>query len=401
MQLFTILLVPMITCALPPARLPAAVDLRPEFVSFGLTPGYQGSRNTCSLFAITAMAEFELARHSPKEAKALSREYLVWASNEVAGDHDDQAMFYHATQGLQSLGICADELMPYQKSTDINRKPSAEALSDAKGRTHWSVQWIKRWEVNTGLSETQLQAVKQQLAQSHPVAVGLRWPKQEQRGRDHVIKMPPAGDVFDGHSILFVGYRDDDAQPGGGVFLFRNSNGPRWAMEGYAYLSYAYVRAYANDAVAIHLIEPRTKTLVLECESMQVLKNLHCQVSQQKMTQWGTHLWSNDKQLFCRCEKDSSFTLELNVPEQGNYHLELFATCAPDFGKLRLSLDGKPIGSLVDLYGGRIYPSGAINLGTHQLTAGKHHLHVAIAGKNEHSKAFHVGLDALQLHPVR
>ncbi len=37
--------------------------------------------------------------------------------------------------------------------------------------------------------------------------------------------MCPADSVYDGHSVLLVGYRNDPAQPWGGVFLFRNTAG--------------------------------------------------------------------------------------------------------------------------------------------------------------------------------
>ena len=47
--------------------------------------------------------------------------------------------------------------------------------------------------------------------------------------------------------MLLVGYRDDPARPGGGVFLAWNSGkGLRDAA-----MSYQYVRRYMNDAVWI------------------------------------------------------------------------------------------------------------------------------------------------------
>jgi len=57
---------------------------------------------------------------------------------------------------------------------------------------------------------------------------------------------PPEG-VFDGHSVLLIGYRDDPQQPGGGAFLLRNSNTDR--DDGL--MCYEYARAYLNDALWI------------------------------------------------------------------------------------------------------------------------------------------------------
>ena len=47
--------------------------------------------------------------------------------------------------------------------------------------------------------------------------------------------------------MLLVGYRDDAREPGGGVFVIRNSSGPlRGGM-----LTYEYAKAYMNDAIWI------------------------------------------------------------------------------------------------------------------------------------------------------
>ncbi|HEY5481198.1 MAG TPA: hypothetical protein VIL39_06945, partial [Verrucomicrobiae bacterium] len=62
---------------------------------------------------------------------------------------------------------------------------------------------------------------------------------------DNVLQMCPSNAVRDGHSVLLVGYRDDAAQPGGGVFIFRNTS--RSGQDGW--MPYAYAREYMNDAV--------------------------------------------------------------------------------------------------------------------------------------------------------
>ncbi len=106
--------------------------------------------------------------------------------------------------------------------------------------------WIKEWNVKTGLTQEQFLAIKRTLNQGWPVCAGLRWPKQPEWS-DDVLQMCPAEAVYDGHSVLLVGYRDDPKQGGGGVFLFRNTgNGGR---DGF--MPYAYARTYMNDAVWI------------------------------------------------------------------------------------------------------------------------------------------------------
>ncbi len=116
-------------------HLPGKINLVPEFQELGLAPRAQKTRNTCSLFAITALADFEYTRSTSRPHKRLSEEFLIWAANEATGLKGDQAMFYEAVHGLNALGICTEELMPYSDTTDAKRKPSSAALADAKVRS--------------------------------------------------------------------------------------------------------------------------------------------------------------------------------------------------------------------------------------------------------------------------
>ena len=151
-------------------RPPKTVSLVGEFQQLGLTPLAQGDRDVCSLFAITALAEYESNRHSASPKGRLSEEYLIWAANDACGKHHDQAMFYEAVQGLNVLGICAADRMPYTSKPDPNRKPSAAALADSESlRQRWQVEWIKRWSVDQRLTESELLGIKRALIAGHPV----------------------------------------------------------------------------------------------------------------------------------------------------------------------------------------------------------------------------------------
>jgi hypothetical protein len=119
-------------------------------------------------------------------------------------------------------------------------------MASAKTWSNLGLQlhWIKAWDVETGLTEDQWLAIKQTLRQGWPVCGGFRWPKQEQWQED-VLQMCPTNAVRDGHSVLLVGYRDEPAQLGGGVFVFRNTS--RDGRDGA--MPYGYARTYMNDAV--------------------------------------------------------------------------------------------------------------------------------------------------------
>jgi hypothetical protein len=189
--------------------------------------------------------EFAVAKrqgHTPR----LSIEFLNWAADKVRGDAADGGFFSDLWNGFAAYGICDDSDMPYELKRDPKRLPSAAAMADAKTRLALGLRlhWIKEWDVKTGLSAAHVNDIKHTLALGWPVCGGLRWPKQE-KWVANVLQMCPSDAVYDGHSVLLVGYREDPAQPGGGVFLFRNTSGS--GQDGA--MPYAYAREYMNDAV--------------------------------------------------------------------------------------------------------------------------------------------------------
>ncbi len=403
--------------ALCEMAIPPQVDLRPEFEKFGLPAVAQGNRDTCTTFADTALAEFESARH-PRlsegtqddgqpgpgdDPKPSSEEFLIWAGNEASGIAGDQAMFWKSVHGLQTFGICPAELMPYKHVNNPIERPSREALRAARAHKNWVVHWIKRWNSTTGLTDREMMSIKEALAKGHPVATGLRWPKKEQLSADNVLNAPPTRGVFDGHSIAQVGYRDDPGQPGGGVFIFRNSNGPKWGENGYAYIPYAYVQRYCNDAIWLQPTQDFSdRTVVLEGEDLPVVATSRCTSSAQDMSEWGAKLWSHKKQLMCSCQRGGSVTLALPVGaktglEQGaRYRVSVLLTMAPDFGKIRVHMDGTPIGREFDCYDPRVSPTGPVPLGVVSIEAPRCSFTISSVGKNEASSNFNFGIDAIQ-----
>jgi C1A family cysteine protease len=223
-------------------------DLRPEFKRFGLKRRLQGERNTCSVFTVAAAMEYALAKKSGKIDSRLSIEYLNWASNQIKGHPQDGSCFSDLLEGFKAHGACPEADMPYQPEFDPARRPSADAVQRAKSLRDAGLHlhWIKRWNPDHGASARQIEQIKQVLAKGWPVCGGFLWPKSGlAEWKDGVLQLRVADEMRDGHSVLLVGWRDDPAQPGGGIFWIRNSsNGPKNET-----LSYAYLRAYMNDAV--------------------------------------------------------------------------------------------------------------------------------------------------------
>ena len=230
----------------------AGVDLRPRLEKWGLPPRSQGARPTCSAMAVAGALEFALAG-GQGQATRLSPEFLNWAANQAAGGQHDGGNFADLWKGFVAHGICAENRMPYRARFEPAVPPDAAALDDARTRAAVPprLNWIKEWDVKTGLTAGHLLQIKRTLGRGWPVCAGLRWPRQEQWVGD-VLQMCPPDQVFDGHSVLVVGYRDDGAQPGGGVLVFRNS--ARGGADGA--MPYAYAIAYTNDAAWVEPAEP-------------------------------------------------------------------------------------------------------------------------------------------------
>lgn len=375
---------------------PSKIDLTDQFQKLALPPRAQGARDTCSLFAVTALANFEANRVPPVSRVRFSEEFLVWAANEATGRVGDQAMFYEAVHGLNVFGICTEDLMAYDPKTDVKRRPSDKASAVAKSLAdRWKVTWIRRWDLKTPVTDTQFQGIKDALAAGHPVACGLRWPKTL-RG-SQILDVPAAMEVFDGHSIALVGYTDDPRAPGNGVFLFRNSSGPRWGKNGYGTMSYAYLRAYANDALFLEFSQPGSEVPIerFEAERLPLLKE-KCQAGPQAMDSFGGPMWSDGKQLFGRAEAGGFVELRFTARAKGTYRVRVLATSAPDFGIVTLAIDGVRRGEF-DLYAGRVCPSGSLELGKLDLAKGKHVLRVAPSGRNPASAGDSFGIDAIDL----
>jgi len=227
--------------------LPASVNLRSRFEQFGLYTRPQGKRGTCSVFTVTGVLEYALAVQTGKGV-LLSVEFLNWASHSAANRSVDGAFFSELWDGYKEYGACAEADLPYLPEFDANLQPSEAILEKAKQAKSVPIDlhWIKEWDISTGLTDEHFDGIKQTLANQSPVCGGFRWPK-EAKWESQILQMCPASEVFDGHSIILEGYRDDPTQPGGGVFMIRNSGGN--SREGY--MTYEYVRAYMNDAAYI------------------------------------------------------------------------------------------------------------------------------------------------------
>lgn len=108
-------------------------------------------------------------------------------------------------------------------------------------------------------------------------------------------------------------------------------------------------------------------------------------------------MWSGGKQLFCITHKDGFVELSFPVARAGRYRVRVLATAAPDFAKVRVTLDGHTVAPDFDLYCGMVSPAGSLEMGTHELAAGRHRLRFTAVGRNPASTGYRFGIDAIDL----
>lgn len=111
--------------------------------------------------------------------------------------------------------------------------------------------------------------------------------------------------------------------------------------------------------------------------------------------------WSCDGQVLLTGEKGSVWEFEMPVEKAGRYHLDGYFTKGPDFGVIKISLDGKEVERDVDLFEENMKRSEMMRYGRElDLTAGNHTLRIEVTGKGEKSTGYLVGLDAVGLERV-
>ncbi len=215
------------------AELPSEVDLRPQFRKYELAPRRQGRRNTCSVFTTAAAIEFALSKADDK-GTPLSVEYLNWACNQTIGNRtEDRGQFFRdLLSGYDRYGICPEADMSYRRRFDPDLSPSEEASQQAAAirKRDFQIHWIRRWHQKTGLNDDQVRQIEAVLAGGFPVAAGAS------------------------HSRLLVGYRREAKQPGGGVFLTKDSGSGSFGE-----VSYEFAKTEMNDVFWVEPPSPKSK----------------------------------------------------------------------------------------------------------------------------------------------
>jgi hypothetical protein len=141
-------------------------------------------------------------------------------------------------------------------------------------------------------------------------------------------------------------------------------------------------------------------TIVYEGEDLPEKRVHLCSADPQRMTNFGEQQWSGGTQMFIGGKLDAWISFHLPIDNTGTYRIDVRATRAPDYGKVRLSLNGKQFGQVINAFGPKVEPTGPITVGTVSLHRGDNELRVDFVGKDDRSKNYFFGLDRLDLIPV-
>ena len=229
------------------------VDLRPQIAKYGLDVRTQNGPD-CSVYAVTFVLEYLYNARSLISLTALSTDYLNYVTGLMSGVGD---FFWRIDDGYQAWGAVLESDFPDQP-TPATSVPQP-ILDRGKRWPRLSSHFIKRWDTSSGASQAQLDEVMRYLDKGTPVCLGMWFPQNTAGYSTTVVDDVPLLDippldaeknvsVFDGHSVALVGYKRGKQFPGGGYFIFRNSWGATtFGDDGYAYLPFDYLIAFAND----------------------------------------------------------------------------------------------------------------------------------------------------------
>lgn len=226
--------------------LPPSIDLRTEFPE----PYDQEYLGSCTANAIAAAVQFNLRKQGGPDLIP-SRLFIYY--NERVMEHsvnfDAGAYLRDGVKSVAKLGVCPEPEWPYDGNPFPDRigdglppnarfavKPTAACYASAKHCKANSYQRLPRI----------LSQMKGCLASGYPFVYGFSVYQSFISQKVHetgIVPMPVAGEPGAnedgspaGHAVLAVGY--DDAQQ---VFIFRNSWGTAWGMQGYGTMPYAYL----------------------------------------------------------------------------------------------------------------------------------------------------------------
>lgn len=214
-----------------------------------LTPARnQGSRPTCVAFAVAAALEAKLVAEGEEAALDLSEQFLYWAAKDADGDNAAGTWISQACQCIEDRrGVCREQTWPYNATPipgdEGQGPPPKHAIAEARTFSAHALR----------LNEREPGDLKRALNEdcNHIMFACFTFPFWEESPFSDTgdLPMPLPDEQDDGaHAICIYGYRESRTDPGGGVFLFKNSWGTRWGDSGHGTIPFQYVENHGLEA---------------------------------------------------------------------------------------------------------------------------------------------------------
>lgn len=211
------------------------IDYRPN-----LPPVFdQGARGSCvaAATACTIKAFHEISQGDyPKDG--LSAAYLYARCKQLDGILDTEGTYPRiAMQVLQKYGVPPESTMPYSSLTSLSAPevPCIPVLADARAEPYRIKTYARLCAPDDTNRNNLLTTIRQALKNEGPFLLALLVCKNFVPDANGILPLP-SGMMLGGHAVGIVGDLPDI-----GCLILRNSWGPEWGIEGYAYLPYEWL----------------------------------------------------------------------------------------------------------------------------------------------------------------
>ena len=209
---------------------------------------HQGSQGSCSgwacAYAARTVSYAQATGNSPDNV-AFSPSFLY---NQIALPRCQGAYLKDAMDAMQRVGSLPFKDFGYTDQT-CQIYPDRADQGDA---SRYRIKGYTRLTQGANRYGTNINAVKQHLAQGSPVIIGAMVGQSFQHGmigKDvwYPTRSEYAGQNLGGHAMCVVGYDDRKA---GGAFRVMNSWGERWGDQGYVWIRYDDFQRFVQEAYA-------------------------------------------------------------------------------------------------------------------------------------------------------
>jgi putative membrane-bound dehydrogenase-like protein len=157
--------------------------------------------------------------------------------------------------------------------------------------------------------------------------------------------------------------------------------------------------AYLRSPAQVPLPSPHE--VLIDDQALNVVKVNGGGAIPQGMSGFAGGKWTSDSQIWWTGGKpNDTLVLHFEAPAAGNYEIYTALTLAPDYGIVRLRLNGEPAGEYDLFQKNGVARTPEILIGSQTLSAGVQNLEVEILGLHPESKGTMFGIDHIRLIPM-